>query len=136
LEELLMNLRPVCLLFLPGAPSAGQEQRAAVEPPPVEVTRPVVREVMDDAVFTGRTEAAQTVDVRPRVTGYLVKVAVKPGTTVKEGDLLSAEGKAGRGRQAAEGARTPGEALPRQVTATGRPPATGGPLFIRWLIGS
>jgi hypothetical protein len=73
-----MNLRPICLLltccllFLPGAPSAGQEQRAAVEPPPVEVTRPVVREVRDDAVFTGRTEAAQTVDVRPRVTGYLV----------------------------------------------------------------
>jgi RND family efflux transporter MFP subunit len=93
-EELLMNLRPVCLLltscllFRPGAPSAGQEQRAAVEPPPVEVTRPVVREVRDDAAFTGRTEAAQTVDVRPRVTGYLVKVAVKPGTTVKEGDLL------------------------------------------------
>jgi RND family efflux transporter MFP subunit len=45
-------------------------------------------EVADHADFTGRTEAAVTVEVRARVTGYLVKVAFKDGAEVKQGDLL------------------------------------------------
>ena len=38
--------------------------------------------------FTGRTEAVQSVDIRPRVTGYLVKMPFKEGSEVKAGDLL------------------------------------------------
>jgi len=38
--------------------------------------------------FTGRTQAAATVEVRPRVTGELTRVAVKEGAAVKKGDLL------------------------------------------------
>ena len=45
------------------------------EPPPPEVTvaRPVSREVPEYQEFTGRIEAAQSVELRARVTGYLVK---------------------------------------------------------------
>ena len=38
--------------------------------------------------FTGRTKAVQSVDIRPRVTGYLVEMPFKEGAEVKKGDLL------------------------------------------------
>jgi RND family efflux transporter MFP subunit len=44
----------------------------------------------DDKVleFTGQIEA-KTVDVRPRVTGYLTRITAKEGAAVKAGDLLA-----------------------------------------------
>jgi RND family efflux transporter MFP subunit len=38
--------------------------------------------------FVGRTEATATADVRPRVSGAVVRVAVRDGATVAKGDLL------------------------------------------------
>jgi multidrug efflux system membrane fusion protein len=58
------------------------------EPPAVPVSKPVQRQVTDFADFTGRTDAIEAVDVRARVTGYLVKLAFKEGSVVKKGDLL------------------------------------------------
>jgi multidrug efflux system membrane fusion protein len=58
------------------------------ETPAVPVSQPVEREVTDFVDFTGRTAAVQSVDVRPRVTGYLVKICFADGSEVKEGDLL------------------------------------------------
>jgi len=57
-------------------------------PPVIPVARPVVREVEDFEDFTGRTDAVNYVDVRARVTGYIVKVTFKDGDFVKRGDLL------------------------------------------------
>ncbi len=61
---------------------------AAAEASEVPVSRPVSREVTDHAVFTGRTAASQTIEIRARVSGYLTKVAFRDGAEVKEGDLL------------------------------------------------
>jgi multidrug efflux system membrane fusion protein len=60
------------------------------EPPRAEVTvaRPVSREVADYQEFTGRIEAAQSVELRARVTGYLLKTLAQEGGEVKKGDLL------------------------------------------------
>jgi multidrug efflux system membrane fusion protein len=60
------------------------------EPPPPEVTvaRPLSREVADYQEFTGRIEAAQSVELRARVTGYLLKTLAQEGGAVKKGDLL------------------------------------------------
>jgi multidrug efflux system membrane fusion protein len=52
------------------------------------VSRPVQREVTEYVDFTGRTDAVEAVDVRPRVTGYLVKLPFREGAEVKKGDLL------------------------------------------------
>lgn len=41
--------------------------------PVVRVARPEVREVTDYQYFTGRTEAPESLDLRARVTGYLVQ---------------------------------------------------------------
>jgi multidrug efflux system membrane fusion protein len=68
----------------------------ARKPPPIApselvsipVSKPVVREVMDFVDFTGRTEAIQSVDIRPRTTGYLVQIPFEEGAEVLAGDLL------------------------------------------------
>jgi RND family efflux transporter MFP subunit len=57
-------------------------------PPTVSVALPIEREVTDYEEFTGRTDAVDHVDVRARVSGYLVKVNFKDGDVVKLGDLL------------------------------------------------
>src|SRR4051812_46439934 len=63
-------------------------QAASAEPPALPVSKPVEREVTDYVDFTGRTNAVEAVDVRPRVTGYLVQMPFKEGSQVKKGDLL------------------------------------------------
>jgi multidrug efflux system membrane fusion protein len=61
---------------------------AAAEPPALPVSKPVQREVTNYVEFTGRTDAVEAVDIRPRVTGYLVRAPFKEGSEVKKGDLL------------------------------------------------
>ena len=61
---------------------------APAEPPALPVAKPVQREVTAYVDFTGRTEAVEAVDIRPRVTGYLVQIPFKEGSDVKKGDLL------------------------------------------------
>jgi multidrug efflux system membrane fusion protein len=68
--------------------SRAAPQPAPPEPPAIPVSRPVVREVTEYVDFTGRTEAVQSVDVRPRTTGYLEEMPFKEGSEVKKGDLL------------------------------------------------
>ncbi len=54
----------------------------------IPVSQPVQREVTDFVDFTGRANAVQSVDIRPRVTGYLKRMPFKEGAEVKTGDLL------------------------------------------------
>jgi multidrug efflux system membrane fusion protein len=64
--------------------------RTAEEPPSVPVAQPVCREVTDYEAFTGRLEPVLSVEVRARVTGYLLETPFKEGGEVKKGDLLFA----------------------------------------------
>jgi membrane fusion protein, multidrug efflux system len=61
---------------------------ALAEPPVIPVSKPIQQEVTDYVNFTGRTDAVQAVDIRARVTGYLVKIPFKEGAEVKAGTLL------------------------------------------------
>ncbi|MFO0807355.1 MAG: efflux RND transporter periplasmic adaptor subunit [Gemmataceae bacterium] len=54
----------------------------------VEVSSPLTKTVTEYEVFTGRTDAVRTVDLRARVTGYLDKVNFKEGNDINEGDIL------------------------------------------------
>jgi membrane fusion protein, multidrug efflux system len=92
---MLCRFRPLLSVFPCGlvllAASGCGTNRAAVappEPPAVPIAHPVQREVTDYVEFTGRTEAIHSVDIRPRVTGYLMKMPFKEGAEVKAGDLL------------------------------------------------
>jgi len=57
-------------------------------PPQVVVSKPVQQPVTEYADFTGRTEAAEFVEVRARVEGYLQSIHFQPGIRVKKGELL------------------------------------------------
>jgi RND family efflux transporter MFP subunit len=60
----------------------------APQPPPVTVAKPVTKEIMEYAVYTGRMAAVEYVDIRPRVSGYITNITFKEGDIVNQGDLL------------------------------------------------
>jgi len=78
------------LVAVPAGLLGGCDEREVVAPPPPEVgvAQPIVREVTRYAEFTGRTEAAQVVEVRARVEGVLIEMLAPPGSKVDEGELL------------------------------------------------
>lgn len=84
-----VSLRIACVV---GTVLGGCRHRPPAEdvapPPAVTVARPVASEVTDYAEFVGRTEAPFSLDVRARVTGYLVKLPFVEGDEVKTGELL------------------------------------------------
>ena len=57
-------------------------------PPPVTVSTPLVQDVVDWDEYVGRFEAIQSVDVRPRATGYLRGIHFRDGEFVRQGQLL------------------------------------------------
>jgi RND family efflux transporter MFP subunit len=69
------------------APPGVPEGKAPM-PAVVAVTHPVERMRTPFEDFTGRLEPGQVVEVRPQVSGVLLKVHFKDGEAVKKGDLL------------------------------------------------
>jgi RND family efflux transporter MFP subunit len=60
----------------------------AMTAPQVSVAAALEREVTEWDEFTGRLEAVESVEVRPRVTGYIESVNFEEGALVRKGDLL------------------------------------------------
>jgi RND family efflux transporter MFP subunit len=56
--------------------------------PAVEVSRPLVQQVTDWDDYTGRFEAVDAVEVRPRVSGAIESVHFEDGEVVERGQLL------------------------------------------------
>ena len=61
---------------------------AQAGPPQVTVAPPLASRVAQWDEFTGRFEAMERVEVRPRVSGYIDQVNFRDGSIVKQGDLL------------------------------------------------
>jgi len=57
-------------------------------PPEIDVALPLQHKLTDWDEFTGRFEAIDNVELRARVTGYLVEKKFKDGQSVKKGDVL------------------------------------------------
>jgi multidrug efflux system membrane fusion protein len=70
--------------------ACGNSQAEAPPPPPPEVdaAQVVTKSVRQWDEFTGRIAAIGAVDIRPRVSGYIDRIAFKEGDMVKAGDLL------------------------------------------------
>lgn len=58
--------------------------------PPAQVTLAAVesRKLVEWEEFTGRVEATEMVELRPRVSGYITEVHFEAGELVKEGEIL------------------------------------------------
>ena len=89
------------LLSLPAAPRASLLLLAATllamacsrpapvaQPPEVTVASVIDKPVTESDEFTGHFEAVQSVEVRPRVTGFIQRVTFSEGATVRQGDPL------------------------------------------------
>ena len=78
------------VLLVMGVGRSGAKPASAASSPPPEVTvAPVIhRPVREWQEFSGRLQAVDTVEVRPRVSGYIDRVAFQDGTRVKKGQLL------------------------------------------------
>ncbi len=68
-----------------GKTDSGPPQQGA---PQVTVAAPLSQEIVDWDDFVGRFEAVQTVEVRPRATGYLSGVYFRDGEFVRKNQLL------------------------------------------------
>ena len=82
----LISVAAACLIVLAAARVA-----SAQAPPqglPVTVAPPLFKSVTTWDEYSGRFEAVERVDVRPRVGGFIDKVHFKDGSLVKIGDLL------------------------------------------------
>ncbi len=81
---------PATLLFsaLLLAGCGGAPQATAPQPPAVTVAPVEQREVVQYDEFTGRLDAVESVEIRPRVSGYLQEVRFQSGQLVKKGDVL------------------------------------------------
>ncbi len=83
-------LAPVLCLSLALAACSGGGDQGQGGPPslPVTVSQPLVRDVTEWDDFVGRFEAIDSVEVRPRASGYLQRVHFADGQYVRAGQLL------------------------------------------------
>lgn len=76
-------------MTLTGCGSNAAAQQAAAPPPPqVDVAQVVAKQVTEFDEFTGRFEAVDRVEIRPRVSGYISERHFSEGSEVNKGDVL------------------------------------------------
>jgi multidrug efflux system membrane fusion protein len=85
-----IGLGATIALLLTLAGCNGEQASGGGQPPPPEVA---VAQVLTKSVqhwdeYTGRVSAIDTVELRPRVSGYVQRVTYKEGEDVKQGDLM------------------------------------------------
>jgi multidrug efflux system membrane fusion protein len=79
---------PIAILTLGVACADTSAQPAPPAPPQVTVAAALDREITEWDEFTGRLEAVDSVEVRPRVSGYVSSVNFQEGAVVQKGDVL------------------------------------------------
>jgi multidrug efflux system membrane fusion protein len=84
------GLSPILIVLAGLLAGCGEKQppQAAAAAPPVTIAQPVKRTVTDWDEFTGRFDAVQQVQIRPRVGGFITAVEFRDGAFVGAGDLL------------------------------------------------
>jgi RND family efflux transporter MFP subunit len=75
-------------LLAVGCKRAASQSTAPPPPPQVTVAPVEEEELIEWNEFTGRTEAVEMVEVRPRVAGHIREVRFQSGQLVKKGDVL------------------------------------------------
>src|SRR5258707_14014507 len=84
------GLSTIAMIVMATVITACSNSQAEAPPPPPEVdaAQVVTKSVRQWDEFTGRIAAIGAVDIRPRVSGYIDRIAFKEGDMVNAGDLL------------------------------------------------
>ncbi|MBU3057915.1 multidrug efflux RND transporter periplasmic adaptor subunit MexE [Pseudomonas indica] len=91
MEQSLKALRlPLAALAVVVLSACGRapEATTAAPVPSVSVAKVIQQPINEWDELTGRLEAPESVEIRPRVSGYIDRVAFTEGSLVKKGDLL------------------------------------------------
>jgi len=80
-------LLPIAAAVL-AACARNEAAEAPAAPPAVAVAKVVSKPITEFDEFTGRFEAVERVDIRPRVSGYIVSANFQQGREVKKNDVL------------------------------------------------
>jgi len=84
-----MRIVPFCFSLILLVGCRGNHTPPVATPTPiVEVARPVEQDVTDSQVFTARTQAVQSVDIKARVTGFVTAIKFTDGGDVTAGQVL------------------------------------------------
>ena len=78
----------MAVIFLAGCDARSEAGQQPMPAPEVDVANVIAEPVTLWESFTGRVVSPETVELRPRVSGYIDKVAFEEGALVEEGDLL------------------------------------------------
>ena len=81
-------IRTVAMLACLGTGALAQESGGDAPAPKVSIAAAYSQEIVDEAVFIGRAEAIDVVEIVARVNGFLDSRDVEDGDVVQEGDLL------------------------------------------------
>jgi len=73
-----------------GLAACARNEAAETPPPPpsVQASKVISKSISEYDEFTGRFEAVERVEVRPRVSGYVTAAQFQQGHEVKKGDIL------------------------------------------------
>src|SRR5258708_8599583 len=91
LASLRAGLSAIAMVVMATVITACNNSEAEAPPPPppeVDAAQVVTKSVRQWDEFTGRIAAIGAVDIRPRVSGYIDRIALKDGDMVNAGDLL------------------------------------------------
>jgi RND family efflux transporter MFP subunit len=83
-----LALATLAVMLMGCKPAGAQQQHGAPPPPQVTVAPVEQQQIVEWDEFTGRTEAIEAVEVRPRVSGHIREVRFQSGQLVKKGDVL------------------------------------------------
>jgi RND family efflux transporter MFP subunit len=81
------SLAPIAALILVAC-ARNEAAEAPAAPPQVQAAKVVSKPITEFDEFTGRFEAVERVEVRPRVSGYVTATRFEQGHEVKKGDIL------------------------------------------------
>ena len=77
-----------CLVGVMLASGCSDEMAAGPAPPETIVAQVISRRITDWDEFTGRFQAVESVEVRPRASGYIDQVLFREGQLVKKDEVL------------------------------------------------
>ena len=83
-----LNGHVILLAFALAFAGCAKKKPPPPPPPTVVVSKPLQTKLTDWDDYVGRFEAINSVDIRPRVSGYLQSIAFRDGQIVKKGQLL------------------------------------------------